>query len=192
MPLVLASSSPRRSELLGGMGVEPDVIFPADIEEICRQGEEAGHFAERMAREKAEAVYAHYPAHAVLAGDTVASAGCHIFGKPGNRDDAKRMLELLSGRKHRIYGGIALITPEGHFLSRKVVTQVKVKRLNPQEIEAYLATGDYEGKAGGYGIQGPFSAFVAGLNGSYTNVVGLCLHNVCKLMIGSGIATYKS
>ncbi len=185
-PLVLASASPRRLDLLRQVGVPPDNVDPAELDETPRRGELPGAHAERLAREKARAVAPRHSGGYVLAADTVVAAGRRILPKPADAFTARRCLELLSGRRHRVYGGLCVIAPEGREVARVVCTQVRMKRLHPCEIQAYLDSGEWDGKAGGYAIQGRAAAFVPCINGSYTNVVGLAVVEALNLLRGLG------
>jgi septum formation protein len=186
-PLVLASSSPRRLDLLRQVGVEPDRIVEPDIDESPVKGELPHRHAERLAGEKVLAVAARLdlPAY-VLAADTVVACGRRILPKAMDRETAARCLELLSGRRHRVHGGIAVRTPEGRLVTRLVTTQVRFKRLAARETAAYLASGEWHGKAGGYAIQGRAAAFIPWINGSWANVVGLPLVETLGLLEGLG------
>ena len=184
--LVLASASPRRVELLAQIGIVPDGIVPADIDETPQRREEPGPLAKRLALGKAEAVAAAHDDAWVLAADTVVGLGRRILGKPENADDARLFLSLLSGRRHRVFGGVTVIPPGGSAARRLVVTTVTFKRLESAEIDAYLASGEWEGKAGAYAIQGLAGGFVRRINGSYFNVVGLPLYETLSLLRGSG------
>ena len=186
MPLILASSSPRRRELLAQIGIVPDAIDPADIDETPRADELPPQHAERLAAEKAQRVAERHPGAFILGADTVVGCGRRILPKAETVDEAKRCLTLLSGRRHRVHGGIALVTPQGRLLRRRVVTAVAMKRLSPQELEAYLAGGEWHGKAGGYAIQGRAARFVREIIGSYSNVVGLPLFETAMLLEGQG------
>jgi septum formation protein len=189
-PLVLASASPRRLDLLRQIGIEPAAIDPADIDETPRRGELPGPHARRLAREKAEAVAARRPDALVLAADTVVAVGRRILPKAETEAEARDCLDLLSGRRHRVHGGVALALPDGRRLERLVETSVAIKRLDASELEAYLATGEWRGKAGGYAIQGRAATLVRWMEGSYSNVVGLPLHEVAGLLRGIGRAPW--
>lgn len=184
--LVLASASPRRVELLAQVGIVPDAIVPADIDETPQRREEPGPLAKRLALGKAEAVASAQDDAWVLAADTVVGLGRRILGKPADADEARRFLTMLSGRRHRVYGGVTVISPAGKISRRLVVTTVSVKRLEAAEIASYLESGEWEGKAGGYAIQGHAGAFIRGINGSYFNVVGLPLYETLSILRGSG------
>ena len=187
--LVLASASPRRVELLAQVGIVADEIVPADIDETPQRREEPGPLAKRLALGKAEAVAAVQEDAWVLAADTVVGLGRRILGKPENADEARRFLSMLSGRRHRVFGGVTVIPPGGRAARRLVVTTVSFKRLEAAEIASYLDSGEWEGKAGGYAIQGLAGGFVRGINGSYFNVVGLPLYETLSLLRGSGFVT---
>jgi septum formation protein len=185
-PLILASASPRRRELLAQVGITPDQIDPAEIDETACKDELPGPLARRLADEKAASVAARHPDAFVLGADTVVGVGRRIVGKPEDADQARRFLELLSGRRHRVYGGICVIAPDGRRVRRLINTMVRFKRLTAAEIDAYLATGEWQGKAGGYAIQGHAAAFIPAINGSYTNVVGLDVAAVAATLAGLG------
>jgi septum formation protein len=182
--LILGSASPRRRDLLAQIGVAPDAIAPADIDETPRKGELPRRYAERLAAEKAQAVVAD-PDDLVLTADTVVSAGRRILGKPADAAEAEAFLRLLSGRRHRVATAVALRRGERLWL-RLVETQVKLKRLSDAEIAAYLRCGEWRGKAGGYAIQGIAGAFIPWIGGSYSAVVGLPLTETANLLTGAG------
>ncbi len=184
--LVLASASPRRRDLLAQIGLVPDAIDPADLDETPRPREMPGPHAARLAGEKAAAVAARHPDAWVLAADTVVACGRRILPKPEEPAEARRCLRMLSGRAHRVFGGVCVLAPGGNARRRLVQTVVRLKRLDAAEIEDYLATGEWQGKAGGYAIQGRAAAFVRSLNGSYSNVVGLPLFEVAQILKGLG------
>ncbi len=184
--LVLASASPRRLELLRQIGLEPTVIQPAEIDEAPGKGEQPRAYAERMAREKAEAVAPDHTGAFLIAADTVVACGRRILPKAEDAATARRCLKLLSGRRHRVVGGICVKTPAGKLHMRLVETQVRFKRLARREIDDYVASGEWDGKAGGYAIQGRAARFVAYIGGSYSNVVGLPLLEVNQLLTGAG------
>lgn len=184
--LVLASASPRRLALLAQVAIEPDMVDPADIDERPLPGEVPLRHAERLAAEKALRVAARHPGAFVLGADTVVACGRRILPKAETETEARACLALLSGRRHRVHGGIALVTPQGKLVRRRVTTVVAMKRLTPREIEDYLASGEWEGKAGGYAIQGLAARFVRELIGSYSNVVGLPLYETVTLLEGQG------
>jgi nucleoside triphosphate pyrophosphatase len=186
MPLILASSSPRRRELLAQLGLVPDAIDPADLDETPRDGELPPKLAERLAAEKARLVAQRHPGAFVLGADTVVGCGRRILPKAETAAAARQCLTLLSGRRHRVHGGIALVTPAGRLVQRHVVTAVAMKRLSPQELDSYLASEEWHGKAGGYAIQGRAARFVREIIGSYSNVVGLPLFETAMLLEGQG------
>ncbi len=185
-PLVLASASPRRLELLRQIGIEPDQIVPAEIDESTRKNELPVAYARRMAREKAAAVQPLVVGAFVLAADTVVAVGRRILPKPADEAEARHCLSLLSGRRHRVLGAVFLLLPDGRQGERLVTTRVGFKRLSRDEIEAYIASGEWRGKAGGYAIQGLAAAFIPWIEGSYPNVVGLPLAEVRSLLSGLG------
>lgn len=185
-PLVLASASPRRLELLRQIGVIPDQTVPADIDEVARAGESPRQLSQRLAEEKAAFIKTEYPEAFILAADTVVAVGRRILGKASTVAEARRFLALLSGRRHRVYSGIALITPDGGIRSRTIATAVTFKRLDAAELDAYLAHEEWRGKAGAYAIQGQAARFVKNINGSYSNVVGLPLFETANLLQGNG------
>jgi septum formation protein len=184
--LVLASASPRRLELLRQIGVVPDHVEPADIDETPRPRElPAGHVV-RLAEAKARAVQPRHPDAFILAADTVVACGRRILPKAEDEITARACLTLLSGRRHRVYGGVALLTPGGNLAIRRVVSQVMFKRLSAEEVTAYVASGEWHGKAGGYAIQGHAAALIPWIAGSYSNVVGLPLYETAQLLAGRG------
>jgi septum formation protein len=187
--LVLASASPRRLELLRQIAIEPDTVDPAELDESPLPRELPAAHVMRLAAAKAEAVRPRHPGAFILAADTVVACGRRILGKPADETAARRFLALLSGRRHRVWGGICLIGPDGAARARRVVSQVGFKRLTDPEIAAYLATGEWQGKAGGYAIQGRAAAFVSFVSGSYSNVVGLPLFETAQLLAGLGYRT---
>jgi septum formation protein len=166
--LVLASGSPRRLSLLNQAGIEPDSLQPVEIDEVPVKGELPRALANR------------------LAADTVVAVGRRVLPKAEMLDEAAQCLRLLSGRNHRVYTGICVVTPKEAFRSRLIETRVRFKRLSTQDLEAYLASGEWRGKAGGYAIQGLAGTFVVKLVGSYTNVVGLPLYETMSLLGGEG------
>jgi septum formation protein len=190
--LVLASGSPRRVSLINQAGIEPDALRPAQLDETPHRGELPRVCANRLARAKAEAALAAmtpddevYGAY-ILAADTVVAVGRRILPKAEMIDEAAQCLRLLSGRNHRVYTALCLITPKGKFRQRVVETRVRFKRLSSEDIEAYLASGDWRGKAGGYAAQGLAGTFIVKLVGSYTNIVGLPLYETAALLEGEG------
>ncbi|HEV2186788.1 MAG TPA: Maf family protein [Stellaceae bacterium] len=184
--LVLASASPRRLELLRQINIVPDVIDPAELDETPLKDELPARHVARLARAKAEVVRARRPDALILGADTVVACGRRILGQPADEATARRFLALLSGRRHRVYGGVAAIGPDGRLATRLVVSHVGFKRLTEAEITGYLATGEWRGKAGGYAIQGRAAEFVSWMSGSYSNVVGLPLYETAQLLNGLG------
>lgn len=190
MRLILGSASPRRRDLLAQIGVIPDTVAPADIDETPARGEFPRVYVERMAREKCVAVADGDPSLStgtdfILTADTVVSAGRRILGKPVDAAEAARFLLLLSGRRHRVTTSVC-VSDGSVTRQRTVETRVKFKRLSDAELSAYLRSGEWQGKAGGYAIQGIGAAFIPAINGSYTNVVGLPLTETANLLIGMG------
>jgi septum formation protein len=185
--LVLASASPRRLELLKQIGIVPDVVEAAAIDEAVVPGELPGAHAARLAEAKARAVAARHAQALVLGADTVVACGRRILPKPEDAAQARRCLALLSGRRHRVYTGLCLIGPDGALSTRLVRTAVQFRRLAREEIDAYVGHGEWRGKAGGYAIQGRAGAFVRAINGSPSNVVGLPLLEAAALLRGRGL-----
>jgi septum formation protein len=194
---VLASGSPRRLALLAQIGVEPEAVLPSEVDENPRRGEGPRALAQRLAIEKATASAAvalqqlDLGPCLTLAADTVVCVGRRILPKCEILDDAEACLRLLSGRAHRVYTGLALATPSGALRRRLVETRLRFKRLSRDEIDAYLGSGEWRGKAGGYAIQGLAGAFVVRLIGSYTNVVGLPLAEAAALLAGEGYYAHR-
>ena len=184
--LVLASASPRRLDLLAQIGVVPDAVAPAGLDETPLSRELPGPHAARLAHAKAQAAAARHPGACVLGADTVVACGRRILPKAEEAAEARRCLLRLSGRAHRVYGGVCIVGPDGAVRRRLVQTVVRFKRLEEAEIERYLASGEWQGKAGGYAIQGLAAGFVRAINGSYSNVVGLPLFEVAQLLKGLG------
>jgi septum formation protein len=190
--LVLASGSPRRLGLLNQAGIEPDSLLPAEIDEMPMKGELPRALATRLARAKADAALQavrldeELRGSFIIAADTVVAVGRRIMPKAEMLDEAAACLRLLSGRNHRVYSAVCLVTPKESFRQRLVETRVRFKRLSKEELEAYLASGEWRGKAGGYAVQGLAGAFVVKVVGSYTNVVGLPLQEAVALLSGEG------
>ena len=189
--LVLASASPRRLELLRQVGIEPDTVAPAEIDETPRAGEAPMTTARRLAEAKADAVAAAHPDAFVLGADTVVACGRRQLPKTGDEAAARSCLELLSGRRHRVHTGVAVRPPGGATQSRVASTVVTFKRLNAAELRGYLQGGEWRGKAGGYAVQGRAAALIRGINGSYSNVVGLPLYETMALLSGLGYRAEK-
>ncbi len=185
-PLVLASASPRRLQLLEQVGIRPADVDPAEVDETPRRRELPQHYARRVALDKLAAVAARHPGAFLLAADTVVAVGRRILPKPADAAEARLCLELLSDRRHRVLGAVAVQAPDGRRVDTLVTTVVVFKRLSEQEIARYLAGGEWRGKAGGYAIQGAAAAFIPKIIGSYPNVVGLPLVETCNLLRGLG------
>ncbi len=194
--LVLASGSPRRLQLLQQIGIEPEFLSPVNADETPKRGEVPRSLAKRLAKEKAALAIENVEASDdmkgsyVLAADTVVGLGRRILPKAEFLEDAELCLRLLSGRNHRVYTGLTLISPKGVQRHRLVESRVRFKRLSRDELSAYLASGDWRGKAGGYAIQGIAGSFVVKLVGSYSNVVGLPLYETMALLNGEGFQTH--
>ncbi len=184
--LVLASASPRRRELLAQLGIVPDAVVPSAIDETPLPGELPAEHARRLALAKAAAVAPRHPQAYILAADTVVACGRRILPKADTRVTAESCLKLLSGRRHRVIGGLCVIAPNGKRAVRLVASQVVFKRLSPDERAAYLASDEWHDKAGGYAIQGRAAGFIAWISGSYSNVVGLPLYETHALLAGLG------
>lgn len=183
LPLILASASPRRLDLLARIGVVPDRVLPAEIDETPRKAELPRQLAARLALEKATAS----PAEGlVLAADTVVGVGRRILGKPADAAEARRFLELMSGRRHQVHTGVVLRQPDGRLGKRLVSSVVAFQRLTAQQVDSYLDSGEWQGVAGGYAIQGRAEMFVRFLSGSHSNVVGLPLFETAQLLRGCG------
>jgi septum formation protein len=190
--LILASGSPRRVALLSQAGIDPDHLLPTEVDEMPNKGERPRVLATRLARAKAEAAQVtvrrdeSLQGSFILAADTVVAVGSRILPKAETRDEAEQCLRLLSGRSHRVYTGLCMITPNEKRRERLVETRVRFKRLSKEDLEHYLTAGEWRGKAGGYSVQGLAGAFVVKLVGSYTNVVGLPLYETVTLLGGEG------
>ncbi len=189
MAFILGSGSPRRLDLLAQLGVQPDAIHPPDIDETPLKGELPVPYCSRITREKVQAVQADRD-DITLCADTTVALGRRILGKPEDAGQAAEFLHALSGRRHRVITSVAIRRRE-RILQRDVVSQVKVKRLSDVEINAYLATGDWQGKAGAYAIQGPAGAFIPWISGSFTGIVGLPLSETAALLQGIGYPLYR-
>src|ERR1700746_2888563 len=190
--LVLASGSPRRLSLINQVGIEPDALRPTDIDETPKRGELPRAYATRLARNKAETALGmvriddELKGAYILAADTVVAVGRRVLPKAETLDEAAQCLRLLSGRNHRVYTGVCMVTPKESFRQRLVETRVRFKRITKEDLEAYLASGEWRGKAGGYAVQGLAGSFVVKIVGSYTNVVGLPLYETLALLSGEG------
>lgn len=194
--IVLASGSPRRLSLINQAGIEPDALRPTELDETPIKGELPRACANRLARAKAEAALStirledELKGSFILAADTVVAVGRRILPKAELLDEAAQCLRLLSGRNHRVYTAICLVTPKEAFRQRLVETRVRFKRLSKEDIESYLAAGEWRGKAGGYAAQGLAGTFIVKLVGSYTNVVGLPLYETVALLSGEGFPAH--
>ena len=190
--LVLASGSPRRVSLLNQAGIEPDGLRPSNVDETPKRGELPRACANRLARAKAEVALDHVRADEellgayIIAADTVVAVGRRILPKPELIDEAAQCLRLLSGRNHRVHTSVCMVTPNEAYRQRLVETRVRFKRLSQDDIEAYLDSGEWRGKAGGYAAQGIAGSFIVKIVGSYSNVVGLPLYEVTTLLSGEG------
>lgn len=194
--LVLASGSPRRVQLLQQAGIEPDRLLPVGIDETPKKAEHPRSLAKRLASEKAERARAIIAAEApaeetfILSADTVVAVGRRIMPKAETLDQAQECLRFLSGRAHRVYTAVSMVTPSGKHRQRLVETRVRFKRLSREEMESYLASGEWRDKAGGYAIQGLAATFVVKLVGSYGAVVGLPLYETVSLLTGEGFRVH--
>ena len=184
--LILASQSPRRKQLLADAGVNIDLIAAADIDEAPDTDERPVPYALRMAQQKAAVIAAEHPGQFVLAADTVVACGRRILPKAETCEQAKACLDRLSGRSHRVYGGICLCLPDGEVRTRLSVSHVKFRLLDAADKRAYLASGEWQGKAGGYAIQGRAGLYIRQITGSYSNIVGLDMHKVAGLLLAAG------
>lgn len=184
--LILASASPRRLDLLKQIHLVPDAVHPAEIDETPLKHELPKDLAVRLAAQKASAAAGNFPGAFILAADTVVACGRRILPKAENEEQARKCLEMLSGRRHHVYGGIALVTPHGDLREKLCDTVVHFKSLQKQEINHYVISKEWSGKAGGYAIQGYAGVFIKSIRGSYSNVVGLSLYDTMALLKGAG------
>ncbi len=184
--LVLASASPRRLSLLADIGIAPDKVAPADVDETPRKGEKPRELALRLAQEKGAVVAAREKGSIILAADTVVAVGRRVLPKAETAEDVRRCLSLLSGRRHKVYTGVALYLPDGKKIKRLCENVVTFKRLDASEVEAYVASGEGIGKAGGYAIQGRAAALIRFVSGSYSGIVGLPLFDVSQMLARAG------
>lgn len=184
---VLASASPRRLELLKRIGVTPDLVDPADCDETPHKAERPLAYAKRIAAEKAAVVAARHAGAAILSADTVVAVGARILGKAETEADARAFLTLLSGRRHRVHSAVTLIDATGTARHRVSTSTLAFKRLSATEIDAYVAGGEWQGKAGGYAVQGYAEAFVRTLSGSHSGVMGLPLFETRALLQAAGV-----
>ena len=194
--LILASASPRRVDLLRQIHYEPQLVVPADIDETAQTNETPKALALRLAAAKAGAVAANYPHDFVLAADTVVACGRRLLPKTETIEEAQACLNILSGRRHKVYGGICLVAPRSGSTRRQAarlsMSEVLFKRLSSAEMALYLSSQEWQGKAGGYAIQGLAAAFIKRLAGSYSNIVGLSLYDAVALLGGLGCAPISS
>ena len=188
-PLILASASPRRLGLLKQIGIIPNHVIPADIDETPQKNELPRALALRLAQEKASAIQ-QSDGHFIISADTVVAVGRRILPKAETRDDVRYCFDLISGRSHTVFTGMALRTPDGKLKSRVVATKVKFKNLSTSEKAEYILSDEGIGKAGGYGIQGMADSYVVSVNGSYSNIVGLSLYDIRAML--SGVGFFKS
>lgn len=180
--LILASASPRRLELLKQLGIVPAAVMPADIDETPKKDELPLPYAQRVAREKCEAIAAHKPDSIILSADTVVHMGRRILPKAESEADARLCLGLMSGRRHRVTTALCVQWPGQRLRQRAVTSTVSFKRLTGAEIDAYIATGEWRGKAGGYALQGAAGAFIRAMSGSPSAIIGLPLHETYQLL----------
>lgn len=187
--LILASGSPRRLQILENIGFKPTEVISADIDETPRKRENPELYCKRIAREKADKIRESNGDAFIIAGDTIAVIGTRILGKAESHEDAKRTLKLMSGRKHKVYSAVCLISPEGKVAEKMTKTSVKFKNLTDEEINTYIASNHWQGKAGAYGLQEDPGAFVISINGSFSGVIGMPAYETKCLLQGLG---YKS
>ncbi|MEH6527957.1 MAG: nucleoside triphosphate pyrophosphatase [Sneathiella sp.] len=190
--LVLASASPRRLSLLSQIGIVPDIVCPADIDETAQRDELPRDIAKRLSQEKAAAVCSQFEGKFLLSADTVVAVGRRALGKAEDEDEAHGFLKLLSGRRHQVHTGVTLVTPTGASVSRLVSSSVIFKPIGEHELRSYLRTEEWHGKAGGYAIQGRAASIVRSIQGSYSNIVGLPLFEVSNMLIGNGFDIWAS
>jgi len=190
MRLILGSGSPRRKELLGQLGITPDAVLPPDIDEDPRPGELPREYCARIAAEKLDAVPAD-PGDVVLCADTTVALGRRILGKPADAAEARKFLEMLSGRRHQVITAVAVRRGDLH-RSRVVVSKIRLKRLDAVELDAYIASGEWQGKAGAYGIQGRAAVFAPWIEGSFTGIVGLPLAETAHLLASVGYPVWEA
>ena len=184
--LILASSSPRRLQILNNLGFAPDEVIAADIDETPRKGEKPEAYCKRIAIEKAEKIASEHSGSFIVAGDTIAAVGTRILGKANNAAEAKGILQLMSGRRHKVYSAVTVISDKGEMRSRMTVNAVKFKRMTDEEIDAYVATNHWQGKAGAYGLQEDPGGFVISINGSFSGIIGLPAYETKSLLVGLG------
>lgn len=186
MKLILASASPQRKELLGNIGIVPDEIIPADIDETPHKAEKPRDYVKRVALEKAQAIAADHPDALVLAADTIAAVGTRIIGKAADEAAARKDLQLMAGRKHRVFSGVCLIK-DSKAQQKVVETVVRFKRLTDAELDWYLAQGEWKGRSGSFTLMGKASGFIEYIQGSHTNVIGLPLCEVRNMLLSAGM-----
>jgi septum formation protein len=184
--IILASSSPRRLELLAQIGLVPDEIIPADIDESILKAELPGKLALRLAQGKAAKIAATHKDAFIIAADSVVAVGRRILDKPRDENDARKALQLMSGRRHKVYGGICIVAPDGRQKTHLCETAVSFRRMSEKEINDYVAGGEWEGKAGSYAIQGMAAAYIKFVSGSYSNVIGLSLYDTMRMLNSLG------
>lgn len=187
LELVLASASPRRLELLGRIGVVPAIVDPADIDESVHKGERPDPHVARLAAEKAAFVATRHPGRVVLAADVIVAVGRRILPKAEDEATARDCLELMSGRRHRVLTAVTVVDAEGVARHRLSISTVRVDRLTPADIDSYIASGEWNGKAGGYAIQGRFEAYVLWLQGSFSGIMGLPLADARAMLKTAGV-----
>jgi septum formation protein len=190
--LILASASPRRKELLTQIGITPDLISAADIDETPKSDETARHLVARLADEKCAVVAQAHPDDFVLAADTIVTLGNRILGKAADQKQARAFLELLSGRRHQVMTGVTIAAPGGKLSHRLVATTVSFKRLSEDELRWYLSHDEWQGKAGAYAIQGLAGCLIKQINGSYSNIVGLPLRETAQMLNGLGYPVFAA
>ena len=186
-PLILASASPRRVALLAQIGIVPDQIVPADIDESAVRGELPSVYAKRMAIEKTQTIAAKYPDAFVIGADTVVACGRRILPKAEDEQTAKSCMTLLMGRSHRVYGGLALAVPQDKIRAKVSYSHVAMRRLDAGELSDYLAFGDWDGKAGGYAIQGQAARYITKIQGSYSQIMGLDIYHISQMLKSAGL-----
>ncbi len=189
---ILASQSARRKHLLAEAGISADHVIAADIDETPIKNEQPVDYVSRMAQEKAFAVASRRGGQFILSADTAVICGRRILPKAETAEEARRCLDLLSGRSHRVYGGICLYLPDGSWRTKMSVSRVKFRLLSPTDKSAYLQSGEWLGKAGGYAIQGRAGLYIRQITGSYSNIVGLDMHKVAGLLLGAGFDYVQS
>lgn len=184
--LILASASPARKALLEAAGLTPDLILPADIDETPHKNEKPTAYVQRLAEEKALTIQKLHPNAYIIAADTIAVMGARIIGKAASRAEAEKIITRFSGRRHKVLTGLCILSPDGKKSVRLVSSAVKCRMVQPTEIQAYLDSGEWEGKSGCYGLQGRASAFIASITGSYTSIIGLPIAETIAILNGMG------